>query len=169
MPKSWRWDTGRSDDEIRRILKNPEHPSFLHYAARLLARTNVPKEVFGDYLGKEDFCVHWQKIKRRMAKDRSNQGRIQFWQEIYRHLKEDLKGKGLVLRRPSRPSVTGSLRFKIGQRISEIRRRKKMTQAEMARGAGLTQQFLSKIEQGTENISLDTVERIQKFLKENLL
>ncbi len=168
MPKSWQWDAGRSDGEIRQVLKNPEHPSFLHYAARLLARTNVPKEVFGDYLGKEDFCVHWQKIKRRMAKDKSNQGRIQFWQEIYRHVKEDLKEKGLVLRRPARSAAAGSLRSKFGQRVREIRRAKKMTQGDVAQGAGLTQQFVSKIEQGTENISLDTVERIQKFLKEDL-
>ena len=55
MPKAWQWDVSRSDTEIRRILKNPAHPSFLHYAALLLARTNVPREVFGGYLKKEDF------------------------------------------------------------------------------------------------------------------
>ena len=169
MSKSWQWDVGRSDAEIRQILKNPGHPSFLHYAARLLARNNAPKEVFGEYLGKEDFCLHWQKIKRLMGKDPLNRGRIQFWQEIYRYLKEDLKKKGLVLRRPSPPAVAGSLQSKVGRRISEIRRVKKMTQVEVARGAGLTQQFVSKIEQGTENISLDTLDRIQKFLKEDLI
>ena len=168
MPKAWQWDVSRSDTEIRRILKNPAHPSFLHYAALLLARTNVPREVFGGYLKKEDFCIHWQKIKQRMLKDSSARERVQFWQEIYRHLKEDLKEKGLVLRRPSRPGVPGSLRSKIGGRLTEIRCSRKLTQAEVARGAGLTQQFVSKIEKGTENISLDTLERIQKFLRKDL-
>lgn len=168
MSKAWQWDVRRSDEEIRQILKNPEHPSFIHYASLLLSRINAPKEVFGGYLGKRDFCVEWPKIKQRMRKDQWDQGRIQFWQEIYRHLKEDLKAKGIVLRRPSRPPVRGSLRARVGKRIREIRHAKKITQADMARGAGLTQQFVSKIEQGTENVSLDTLERIQKFLKDNL-
>lgn len=168
MPKSWQWDVGRSDGEIRRILKDPAHPSFLHYAALLLARNNVPKEVFGGYLDQRDFCLQWQKIKRQMRKDKSNLGRVQFWEEIYRHLKESLKKKGLVLRQPSRSSVPGSLRSKVGRRLLEIRRSQKLTQKKVARGAGLTQQFVSKIEKGTENVSLDTLERIQKFLKEDL-
>lgn len=169
MPKSWQWDMGRSDEEIQQILKNPGHPSFLHYASLLLSRTNVPKEVFS-YLEKKDFCIEWQKIKRRMHKDRLAQERIQFWQEIYRHLKEDFKAKGIMLRQPPglRPAHD-SLRVRIGKCIREIRLSKKITQADFAREAGLTQQFVSKIEQGTENISLDTLERIQKFLKEDLL
>ena len=169
MPKAWQWDVRRSDKEIREILKNPEHPSFLHYASLLLARTNVPKDVFGEYLEKRDFCIQWPNIKRRMRKDRWELGRIQFWGAVYQHLKDDLKAKGLVLRRPSNPPVQGSLRVRVGRRVSEIRRSKKMTQAKMAQGAGLTQQFVSKIEKGTENISLDTLERIQKFLGEDLL
>lgn len=168
MSKAWQWDVRRSNEEVRQILKNPEHPSFLHYASLLLARVNVPKEVFGEYLGKQDFCVEWPKIKRRMRKDQWDHGRIQFWQEIYRHLKEDLKAKGIRLRRPSSLAAQGSLRARMGKRIREIRHSKKITQADMARGAGLTQQFVSKIEQGTENVSLDTLERIQKVLKKDL-
>ena len=169
MPKAWQWDVGRSDEEIREILKNPEHPSFLHYASLLLARTNVPKEVFGEYLGKQDFCVQWPNLKRRMRKDKWDPGRIQFWQEIYRHLREDLKVKGIRLRRPaSGPPAQNSLRAEVGKRIRKIRHSKKMTQTDLAQGAGLTQQFVSKIEQGTENVSLDTLERIQKYLKEDL-
>ena len=169
MPKAWQWDVRRSDEEIRQILKNPEHPSFLHYASLLLARTNAPKEVFRGYLGKQDFCVQWPNIKRRMRKDQWDQGRIQFWQEIYRYVKEGLKAKGMVLRRPASPPAQGSLRARIGKRLREIRRSKKITQADVAHGAGLTQQFVSKIEQGTENVSLDTLERIQKFLRKDLL
>ena len=168
MAKAWQWDVGRSDEEIRKILKDLEHPSFLHYAALLLARTNVPREVFGQYLGKEDFCMEWHNIKRRMRKDQLSQGRIQFWEEIYRHVKEGLKAKGVMLRKPAKMAVKGSLRARIGKRICQVRRSQKITQAGLARETGLSQQFLSKIEQGTENISLDTLERIQKSLKESL-
>lgn len=168
MSKAWQWDVRRSDDQIREILKDPLQPSFLHYAALLLARSNVPREVLGEYLRKEDFCIQWDNIKRRMRKDRLSQDRIQFWQAIYRHVKEDLKAKGITLRRPRKIMTENSLRAKVGKRIREIRCAKKITQAELGRVAGLTQQFLSKIEQGTENISLDTIERIQKSLKESL-
>ena len=168
MSRAWQWDAGRSDEEIRKILKNPKHPSFLHYAALLLARTNVPKEAFGRYLAKEDFCVQWHNIKRRMRKDQLNRGRIQFWEEIYRHVKADLKGKGIRLRKPAKRGVRGSVRMRVGQRIRRVRQSKQMTQAELARETGLSQQFLSKIEQGAENISLDTLERIQKSLREPL-
>lgn len=169
MSHAWRWDARRSDKEIRIILTNPQHPSFFHYASLLLARTNVPKYIFKEYLSKQIFCLHWPTLKRRMRKDRLNQERIQFWEEIYRHLKEDMKAKGIRLRQPLRLPSQNSLREKIGKRIREVRRSKNMTQANVAQGAGLTQQFLSKIEQGTENISLDTLERIQKFFKETLL
>lgn len=168
MSKVWQWDVRRSDSEIRRILNNPEHPSFIHYASLLLSRTNVPREVFGGYLNKQDFCLEWPEIKRRMRKDRWDQGRIQFWEEIYRHLKDELKSKGVRLRVPAPKPVRDSLQAKIGRRIREIRVSQKMTQADLAREASLTQQFVSKIEQGTENISLDTLERIQKCLKEEI-
>jgi len=165
MAKAWQWDVRRSEEEIQQILKDPKHPSFPHYASLLLARNNVPKEVFGEYLRKEDFCVHWPNLKRRMRKDQWSQGRIQFWEEIYRHLKDDFKAKGIRLRRPSPlPVRKDSLRLRIGKRIQEIRRSKKMTQGEIARGAGLTQQFVSRIEQGRENVSVDTLERLQRFL-----
>ena len=166
MSKSWQWDMGRSDKEIRNILKNPEHPSFIHYAALLLARTNVPKEVFEEYVSKLIFCSYWPAIKRRMRKDEFNRERLHFWEEIYRHLKEDMQAKGIKLRQPLRLKVEDSLKSKIGKRIREVRRSKKMTQADVEQGTGLTQQFLSKIEQGTENVSLDTLERIQKFFNE---
>lgn len=169
MPKAWQWDVGRSDDEIRQILKNPGHPRFIHYASLLLARTNVPKAVFGEYLAKRDFCIEWQKIKRRMRKDKWDRGRIQFWEAIYDHLKKGLKADGLILRQPSRPARQDSLRARVGKRIRETRLSRKITQAGLARGARLTQQFVSKIEKGTENVSLDTLERIQKFLNEDLL
>ena len=169
MSKAWQWDVRRSDEEIRRILKNPKDSNFLHYAALLLARSNVPKEVFGGYLNKEHFCREWQNIKRRMRKDKWDLGRIQFWEEIYRHVKEDLKAKGLVLRRPVSQPAENSLRVRMGRRIKGARRLKKMTQADLAQGSHLTQQFVSRIEQGVENVSLDTLERIQNFLKENLV
>lgn len=169
MRQAWQWDVRHSDEEIQKILKDPTSPSFLHYAALLLTRTNVPKEAFGRYLRKEDFCIQWSGIKRRMHKDPLAQDRIRFWEAIYRHIKEDLKAKGIKLRHPSKTGATDSLRAKMGKQIRDVRRNKRITQSELAERTGLTQQFLSKIEQGTENISLDTVERIQKSLKENLV
>ncbi len=170
MNKAWQWDVGRTDAEVRKILENPKDAAFLHYAALLLARSNVPREVFRQYLDRRLFCVEWPNIKRRMRKDRWAHDRIQFWQEIYRHIKEDLKGKGIRLRRPSAEKPKeDSLRVRMGHYLRQIRRENKLSQAEVARGAGLTQQFLSKIEQGSENVSLDTLERIQAYFQLDLL
>lgn len=63
MAKVWQWDVRRSEDEIRQILENPEHPSFLHYASLLLSRTNVPtwtKSKPGTKLVKGIFVVKLQ-------------------------------------------------------------------------------------------------------------
>ena len=167
--KAWQWDAGRSDKEIRSILKNPAHPSFVHYASHLLARNNVPKYVFKEYLSRENFCLHWPDLKRRMRKDRLNLERVQFWEQIYRHVRDEMKARGIRLRQPARLPAQDSLRVKIGKRIRRMREDKNLTQAEVSQGAGLTQQFLSKIEKGIENVSLDTLERIQKFFKEDLV
>lgn len=169
MSKGWQWDVGRPDEKIRVILKNPHHPSFIHYASLLLARTNTPKMVFEEYLEKPVFCLQWSAIKRHMRKDRLNHERIQFWEQIYRHLKEAMTARGIKLRQSSIPPAEDSLRVKIGKRIQSLRKSKNLTQADVAQGAGLTQQFLSKIERGSENISLDTLERLQKYFKEELI
>lgn len=53
-----------------------------------------------------------------------------------------------------------TLRKLIGRRIRSIRKKKGLTQEKLADKAHLTQQYVGSVERGTQNISLDSLERI---------
>ncbi|HEA46833.1 MAG TPA: hypothetical protein ENH97_00275, partial [bacterium] len=78
MKRDWLWDKSISEGRARRILTYPGHKRFLSLAALLLARKNVPKEVFGRYIKRLDFCRNWPKIKRQMRRDKWNEPRIEY-------------------------------------------------------------------------------------------
>lgn len=52
----------------------------------------------------------------------------------------------------------------VGQRVAGLRKRKSVTQQALAKSAGVHVTFLSGIEKGTRNITLDTAERIARAL-----
>ena len=166
MKKTWLWNIGRPEQEVREALKNPADSRFVHYAALLLSRSNVPKEVFGTYLDQKDFCLHWQAIKRRMRQNKWDQPRILFWDEIYKHLAKETKKSGKEIR-PPKVLLPASLPKQVGKAIRDLRVREGMTQLELAKKAGVHQQVISKIESGTGNPSLRTVEKIKKHLRGN--
>lgn len=49
---------------------------------------------------------------------------------------------------------------KLGARIKEIRAKKKITQEALASRSGIERTFISHIESGGRNISLETIEKI---------
>jgi len=163
MEKSWLWDIRKPEKEVRKILKDPSHEKFTHYAALLLSRSNDPAQVFGHYIPKEIFVRNWNSIKRRMRKNKWNQDRILFWREIYRYWSKELKSEGMELRQ-GKEETSVSLRKEVGQSIKTLRISKGMTQQELAKKAGIHQQVISKIEKGTANPSLKTIEKITKYL-----
>ena len=56
-------------------------------------------------------------------------------------------------------------RRKLGERIQYYRTRNKLTQQQMADGVGLTREYVSKIENAAENVSLDTLVDIANRLE----
>jgi transcriptional regulator with XRE-family HTH domain len=48
----------------------------------------------------------------------------------------------------------------VGERVRELREVRRMTPSEMARAAGFTQQYLWRLEDGQQNLSLRTIARI---------
>ena len=87
MESSWLWHVKKTEKEVKRILADPEDKRFVHYAALLLSRQRgLPKEIFKEYLSKENFCRRWLEIKRKMRKDQWNDERIPFWEEIFQRL-----------------------------------------------------------------------------------
>ena len=57
---------------------------------------------------------------------------------------------------------------KLGQRIREIRKKRGMTQAELAEKAGISVNFVGTAERGIHSPSISTLERIAKALHVNI-
>lgn len=167
MKTNWLWDTTLSEKEVREILKNEKHPKFDTYTEMLLARISDPEIVFS-FINKKTFCCKWPKIKKRLAKDRWLRNRILFWQIIYERIHAELEEQGIRIRIPIRikPPVE---RIKIVQQIRSLRRRLGYTQKALAKKLGVMQQYISKIESGVENVSIDTLKKIANALHSNLI
>jgi len=162
MKADWLWDRKTTPAKARRIFKKPDSPLFLIMAALLLARKNVPKEVFKDYLDPLIFCRYWPAIKRKMRQDKWTEPRIIFWQAIYEKLAEKYRAKSIVFK-PEKP-VKKLVCENLGKEIAALRREQGLSQKELARKIGISQQLISRIEKGRENLSLITITHIARAL-----
>lgn len=160
--RDWLWDRKISIKKARAILKNPKDVRFLSLAALLLSRKNTPKEVFRFYIKQIDFLWNWNAIKRQMRKDRWNDPRIEFWQAIYEAVKEKHEKEGKLIKKEKPPIVKLENEFykTIADKIKIARKQKDLSQSALARKLGVSQQFISRIEKGKENISLGTLKKI---------
>lgn len=166
MDRSWLWDRKISAAKIKSIFKDESHPRFAEFAALLLARKNTPKEVFKDYFCALVFCRNWPKIKKRMRRDSWNNPRIVFWQAVYEQLARKYKEKKIALKAPlAEPRVANELAGQIAQKIIAMRKQKGFTQQYLARRSGFSQQMISRIEKGRQNISLSTLKKIADSLE----
>jgi len=157
--QAWLWDRKDIDSEIKEILKEPGHPRFVYFAALLLERSNEPGVVFSQYIEKIVFCRHWPRIKKRMRKNAWANKRIIFWDAIYRRLYKKFKADGVKFRTHQKEDK-GKLCKMIGNMIRKARTERGMTQKEFAGKLQVTQQFVSLLELGRENISINTFERM---------
>ncbi|MDP3143175.1 MAG: helix-turn-helix transcriptional regulator [Candidatus Omnitrophota bacterium] len=166
MDRSWLWDRKISAAKIKSIFKNESHPRFAEFAALLLARKNTPKEVFKDYFSTLVFCRNWPKIKKSMRRDSWNNPRIEFWQAVYERLAQKYKNKKIALKPiDAEPPVANELAGEMAQKIIAMRKQKGFTQQDLARRSGFSQQMISRIEKGRQNISLSTLKKIADSLE----
>ena len=161
------WDRKISDAEARARLKEPDSDKFITMAALLLSRKNNPKEVFKRYLDPLVFCRRWAAIKRKMRQDEWNNTRIIYWQAIYENLIERYREKGIVFRKEA-PLVKEPLCKEVGKRIGDVRRQAGLSQKELAKKIRVSQQLISRIEKGGENVSLVTLANIARALSKNV-
>ena len=108
------------------------------------------KEAFG-YVSKEVFCRQWPVIKKRIAKDAWAKGKMDFWQGIY-----------------ERTLSIPPERLGVAERIKELRVQMGYTQKEMAKRLGVIQQYVSRLEAGRENLTLDTLNKIARVFDKHL-
>lgn len=160
MKRDWLWDRDVTLGKIKKIFGNPSDPEYVRWAALLLSRKNIPREVFSEYLNKLDFCRHWLQIKRRMRKDFWNNPRIEFWQAVYESLLGRYKGKKIFIRQKRK--VHDELCREAGDSVRNLRLERGFTQKVLADRLGVSQQLVSRIENGYENISLVTLGNIFK-------
>ena len=167
MKTNWLWDSRLEENDVRKILKDTNNPKFDTYAEKLFSRVSDPKIVFS-IIDKVTFCKKWPNIKKRMRKDRWLKDRVVFWQTIYERIHEGLKGRGIKLREPREVKIPPE-RMKLAQQIRGIRMKSGYTQEDIAKKLGTVQQYISKIENGHENLSVDTLARIADVLNKGLV
>lgn len=159
--RDWLWDRRIRTEDAARILKDPNHERFTDLAALLLARKNTPKEIFKEWLSPLDFCRHWPRIKRQMRKDQWSNPRIIFWQAIYERLRENYLQKGVRLSsREVLTKVRSQFCKVVGEKIKALRKEQGLTQQKLAKRLGISQQVISRVEAGQENLSLLTLNKI---------
>jgi len=165
LKQDWLWDRKITVKEAKSILSNPENERFLSLSGLLLSRKNSPEEVLKNYLDPSDFLKNWDKIKRCMRRDNWNNPRIEFWQAIYDKLKEKYQKKGIFPAKEIIPSRIENDFFKaVADKIKAVRKQKGVTQNQLAKKLKISQQMISRIENGTENISLFTLRKITESL-----
>lgn len=168
MRADWLWDRNISIVKAKRILKDPQDSGFISLAALLLARKNEPKEVFKEYIDPLTLCRHWAKIKKRMRQDKWNDPRIIFWQAVYEKLAERFRKKGIIISQKGKMAAKNELFTYAGKKISCIRKEQGLSQGDLAKKLGVSQQLISRIESGNENASLETLDNIAKALSKRI-
>lgn len=164
---NWLWDSRLEEGKVKKILKDTTHPKFDIYAEKLFSRVSDPKMIF-NIVDKVIFCRKWPCIKKRMQKDRWLKERVVFWQTIYECALEQLKEQGIKVRKCQERDIPQE-RMKVAQQIRDIREKLGYTQKDMAKKLGVIQQYISKIENGHENFSIDTARRIADVLGKSLI
>ncbi len=157
------WDKKINTEEAKKILKDENHSRFIEFASLLLARSNNPKKIFADYLSKELFVRNWLKIKRRMRDNKWNDRRIIFWDEIYKVVRKSIHIEGLREYKARPLDIDPEIKI-ICDKIKDYRKKTGLTQIELAKKTGLSQQSISFMEQGYINISLRTLKKIADAL-----
>ena len=166
MKNNWLWDRKTTEAGAKKILTDPANKDFISMAGLLLARKNDPREVFKQYLDPRLFCERWPSIKRKMRQDKWTEPRIVFWQAIYENLAQKYRRQGVLFRKEA--LARDPLCTEVGKKISDIRREQGLSQKEFAAKMGVSQQLISRIEKGRENISLVTFAAIAAAMNRNV-
>lgn len=164
---NWLWDIRLTEKEIKKILKDINNPRFSIYTAKLLSRVNDPKYVFS-LVNKIDFCRKWNVIKKEMNKDQWLKDKVYFWQTIYENLYFDFKEKGIKIRKTKKRQLIPII-LDIAQTFKKRREKLGISQKQMAEKLGFGQQYISKIERGQENFSIESLNKIAGLLDLDLV
>ncbi len=150
MKTNWLWDVRLTEMKISKILKDEKDPRFFIYAERLFSRVSDPKIAFS-FMPKHIFRRQWPAIKNRVKKDVWASKRVDFWQSVYKKIAD-----------------IPSERIAVAEQIACIRNEMGCTQKQMAQKLGVIQQYVSRLETGRENLTVDTLKNIADILGKRL-
>ena len=156
--KNWYWDINIPYSKIKQILRREDDPRFARIAGTLLARVDDPEQVF-KLVFPAAFCRRWRAIRREITSDAWTAERAALWEATYLRLSKELSAKGEKVRQPAVLRLDDFDRDLIS-RIRKLRKNALMTQAELARFAGCSQQYISGIEKGREKVTIDFLKRL---------
>ncbi len=164
MKVDWLWDRNIPQKKLKSILRDEHNERFTEMAALLLSRKNSPREVFENWLDKKIFVQNWFRIKKHMRRNSWNDPRITFWQAVYEQLVKIFKeqGIGVTLRTPKGP--VSDICAAAGLKLKKLREDNGLTQKGVSEKLGISQQIISRIERGRDNVSLATLQKFGKAL-----
>ncbi len=149
MKINWLWDTKVKERQARKILSDERDPRFFIYATKLLARVQDPGEAFS-WIKREVFDHNWALIRSRMIKDAWAKTAVSRWDRFH-------------------TQAIPSERFDIARQIRESRLSLGLNQKQFAQKMGVIQQYVSNIETGRENMTIDTLRKIAGVLHKKVV
>ena len=150
---NWHWDIRIPPEAIREVLENDQNPQFVSIAARLLARTNDPQEVFS-WISPKAFCHRFYAIQREISKDEWTKEKAAFWRATYQRYLRQFRKEGVRIRERA-PREIDAFSRRILEKVRTCRQRAHLSQRELAARMGYSQQFISGVENGREKITID--------------
>lgn len=154
------WDLNeKALKQTQSMLKNNHsHPKFIARLVTLLSRCDRPKEVFS-LIEKKEFVNIWPKVRSYWKKIQPESDFRDWWETVYEQLFE--KNKTRIKAAKGRPSLLFS---RIGRIIMRARIEKGLSQKDLALKAGMNQPDISRIEEGKQNVTLETLACLCKVL-----
>ena len=150
--------------KVRRILKSPDSEGFTTIASLVLSHRTDPETLWKDYLEPAIFYKHWPAIKDNMVRYNLGAENISVWQAAYEKLASKYKKTAPPFIEEERIEQKGRYAV-IGKKLARLRTKAGMSQQELARKLNTSQQLISRIEKGDENITLLTLSNIARILK----
>ena len=158
--KNWYWDLNLPESKIKKILAREDDPRFVKIAGTLLSRVEDPAQVF-NLMSPAAFCRRWHALEREIQSDEWNKAKAAFWKATYLRLSKELRDKGEKIRKPEVIERDAFDRALI-EKVKQCRRTAVMSQKELAQFMGYSQQFISGIETGRENIGVEFLKKLAR-------
>lgn len=167
IKQNWLWDVKIKKTEVKEILRNNKNPRFLLYAGLLFSRNSDPDYVF-QFIKREVFCQYWPLIRERLNRSGwFSPYKSDYWQPIYEKMLQELKQGGKdILKFPNIPITKD--KFNLALQIRRLRKETHLNQKDLAARLGVRQQYISKLETGRVNPSLETLGKIANIFAKDI-